>query len=84
MEEHIDVDEFMAYVREQGFEIQDNLFTRGIRTFVISGGGLPKDGDVHFDITREEWNKLTLEDLIQQVNSLRYMVDERNDKARWT
>ena len=75
MEEHIDADEFMAYVRDKGFEIQDNLFTRGIRTFVISGGGIPEGSDVHFDITREEWNKFTLEDLIQQINSLKHMID---------
>ncbi len=82
MEEHIDVDEFMAYVRGQGFEIQDNLFTHGIRTFVISGGGLPDSYDVNFDITREVWNKCSMEDLIQQINSLKHMIDENSKELK--
>jgi len=78
--EHIDVDEFMAYVREQGFDIQDNLFTRGIRTFIISGGELMLGSQVTFDIERELWNKLILEDLIQRIDSLKSTLLERKER----
>jgi len=80
MQEHIDVDEFMAYVREQGFDIVDLLFTRGIRTFVISGGELLFGSQVTLDIEREHWYKISIEDLVERVDQLKYMLLEHNEK----
>ena len=79
MQEHIDVDEFMAYVREQGFDIVDLLFTRGIRTFVISGGELLFN-QVTFDIEREHWYTLSIENLIERVDSLKDMLLAHKEK----
>jgi len=68
MNEHINVDKFITYVHEKGFEIQDNLFTHGVRRFIIS----KNDSTLHFDIDRVVWDNCTLESLIHQID----MIDD--------